>query len=734
MLDCFNIDDITIERTREVTAPNGRVITCRYLDRGHFEPEKMVCRSLHTLFVLFSIDSEMRTTYQVRSGIESLLEYIQLHNARNPTPLHVTKYTDINSEVFSGFQSFVKSENRALANIAKLKGAMKKVADQTGRLPLITLPMILSEKKTTEPLQTDGYETLQQACISHVRILYEKLEFRKEVDKATPYTASEAMSIMRPPITKARLIGWHKFLEANNKASRIENYRYRFTRCVDADIRNLAQSPDIMERFQDIYEQERHSVEYDGSIDPFRNIAAENWRYDNARLIKTLITNGFPLEIPHQEVLDKYSSISLDSIESDCTDIVQIILYRLSIKLQRSNDQVAHGIDNVLALYYPTLMDMSCLVVFMLFQSGWNKETVMALDQHNFEHTLTGAIEAAVKIIYSEKNKSQGIGLPYENPKRIHLPTRDDDPLSMYNLIGLCKQLSAPLANYPMNLKTKTSEDTEMNPLFLYLRIKQQWTKLSRHSTISFITSFSAGVKQFLSKYEVIDGGKRITCASDFTRKLRPTWLAYKKKDNPLTLLSTIMGHSDRDTTDIYYDDSGIAKQERAMRLRNELESIVDLLRSRQFKGILSPRSQTQTNSNLKIFHIPGFENPMWACANQHAPDWAGSHMIASSGKKCFSISNCIFCSQMRIFQESLPYLIERSMHLQEIIDESDGSNSAFDSRITKEEEAILFILDEWGDEDDIKLAARYRRRNSPLLPRDLKMLEIIFESEDFNL
>ena len=88
----------------------------------------------------------------------------------------------------------------------------------------------------------------------------------------------------------------------------------------------------------------------------------------------------------------------------------------------------------------------------------------------------------------------------------------------------------------------------------------------------------------------------------------------------------------------------------------------------------------------------------------------------------------------MRIFQESLPYLIERSMHLQEIIDESDGSNSAFDSRITKEEEAILFILDEWGDEDDIKLAARYRRRNSPLLPRDLKMLEIIFESEDFNL
>lgn len=43
----------------------------------------------------------------------------------------------------------------------------------------------------------------------------------------------------------------------------------------------------------------------------------------------------------------------------------------------------------------------------------------------------------------------------------------------------------------------------------------------------------------------------------------------------------------------------------------------------------------------------------------------------------------------------------------------------------------IEFILDEWGDESALKEAVRYQRRNSPLLPRDLALLRIIFEDEE---
>jgi len=46
----------------------------------------------------------------------------------------------------------------------------------------------------------------------------------------------------------------------------------------------------------------------------------------------------------------------------------------------------------------------------------------------------------------------------------------------------------------------------------------------------------------------------------------------------------------------------------------------------------------------------------------------------------------------------------------------------------------LRFILDEWGDEEVIEEASRYRRYQSPLLPRDLDILEIIFESEDYNV
>lgn len=78
--------------------------------------------------------------------------------------------------------------------------------------------------------------------------------------------------------------------------------------------------------------------------------------------------------------------------------------------------------------------------------------------------------------------------------------------------------------------------------------------------------------------------------------------------------------------------------------------------------------------------------------------------------------------------------MIERAAHLQEILDEGDVGEIGFDTIFTKQLEAIHYVLDNWGDEDDIKTAARYRRRRTPLLPRDLKILEIIFESEDYNI
>ncbi|WKV95518.1 hypothetical protein PYV50_15270 [Pseudomonas sp. H22_DOA] len=44
------------------------------------------------------------------------------------------------------------------------------------------------------------------------------------------------------------------------------------------------------------------------------------------------------------------------------------------------------------------------------------------------------------------------------------------------------------------------------------------------------------------------------------------------------------------------------------------------------------------------------------------------------------------------------------------------------------EKQIIEYILDQWGDDDAVRLAARYQRKHNPLLPRDLASLRILFD------
>jgi hypothetical protein len=270
-----------------------------------------------------------------------------------------------------------------------------------------------------------------------------------------------------------------------------------------------------------------------------------------------------------------------------------------------------------------------------------------------------------------------------------------------------------------------------MNRLFLCLRLREDWSRGGRLTSISHPKTFRICVQHFLAQYEVIDNGKRLTSASELTRRLRPTWLLHKKRDNPVAVLSMTMGHVSRDTTDIFYDNSAASQEERLQRLRSELEAVIELLRARKFQGMLSKHAQALASQMWKVFHIPGQEKAMWACADQKKPNWVGSEIIATTGNKCWKIKECIFCSQFRVFKDSLPYIIERESHLNELMETGSGG---FSSRFLKELEALRFILDEWGDYDEIKEASRYRRNNGPLLPRDLDLLEIIFESEEYNV
>lgn len=715
----------------EVVTSTGRKVECSYLSNPNYDPTSNVCACLHWLFLLYGPSRNPARAYLLRDAIGLFVDFAHRHNSNNPEPLHIKMYTDINAEIFNRYIEYVYDLGDTPAKPEIFKSAVKLVAEETGKLPPLTLPIVPLPPKTGKnpPLSAEGLNSLEEALTAHVNVLWDKMLFREVVESAQPYTAEEINNQLTPVRTRVRMLQSYHHQQMNNGKPRKQVWLNRLSECTDPELRQLANTPDTaMQALKAIYQQQVDSLpEFDTSEDPLARVPMSKWQPDYHRVVKTFLAHGYLFEMSLDYLYNELRRVNLLSIEAGSQDVIKILLHRFS---SANRDGDLPMVDEVLGFYYPTVVDMTAILLFMMFQSGWNKETALSLDKDNFEHLLTGTIDEAVKVVFAEKARSQGNDKPYFSAKRIEIPTSGDDPYSFYNLIRLAKHLAAPLSPYPIDQIPVDMTEDQMNPLFLCLRLREDWSRGGRLTSIAHPKTFRVCVQHFLQQYEVMENGKRLTSASELTRRLRPTWLLYKKRDNPIALLSMTMGHESRDTTDMFYDNSAVAHQERLQRLRSELEAIIELLRARRFKGMLSKHAQALAAAMWKVFHIPGQLKALWGCADQTKPNWVGSEIIATTGKKCWKIKECIFCSQLRIFQDSLPYLMERDAHLSELLESGAGG---FSSRFVKEQEAIRFILDEWGDYDEIKQAARYRRNNGPLLPRDLDLLEIIFESEVHN-
>ncbi|MDB6049230.1 MAG: hypothetical protein JWR17_1976 [Pseudomonas sp.] len=168
--------------------------------------------------------------------------------------------------------------------------------------------------------------------------------------------------------------------------------------------------------------------------------------------------------------------------------------------------------------------------------------------------------------------------------------------------------------------------------------------------------------------------------------------------------------------------------QEREERLRNELDAVVTLLVNRQFSGLLGKRAAERANASVKVFTMPGKDRPLWGCEDQLSPDWLGHENFVEPGRKCFRLEKCVGCSRVRIYEDSLPYLMEMLAHIEyELENESEGPRTA---DLLWRKQILEYLINDCHEEETIKLAVRYRRKHSPLLPRDMSSLRLIFEEE----
>lgn len=724
---------IDIRDIKAVETSSGRPVKARYLDLKDFDHHNNLCFELHRVFLFSSKDRASSNAYLLNQAIEKFLIFIKKYNGRQPEGLKVDSLSKVNSEVFKAFIRYCQKNKIPFSIPTRLKGSIINFAEETRLIPIPLLPSIrpYNNKRTrTEPLDDACYSELTRALMYEIDHLYEKVNFIEKVNNAKPYTLAEAYLEIFPPKTKERVFLWYEMILKKEITSKftIKALSFKLRDCTDEELSNLVknQDPQMLDTFKAIYQRDKEFVNT-SQVDPFIKTGLINWNFDLARGLKTLLVHGYPMHKTLDEIKVKYSNDSCLAIDR-CEDIIQLLILRVVRSPKQNKHPEIQNWDSFLGMYFPSMIDSASIYLMLALQTGWNKETILSIDPNNYEHVLTGAISENQSLIFSEKHRGQDSNLAYSHSKEFIASSDKDDKYSIYNVIQLAKKITSPLQGYKFDYLHMYHQEEDLNTLFLCLRYWADWvSKGGRHTSISQNKAFQTAIRHFINKHKIKEHGKQISVIGDITLRIRVTWMQIKRKKLPLTIVRLVQGHSHKDTTDKYYDNSGAANKERKKRLRIEQEKIITLLRNREFKGIIGTQANNDATASLKIFHIPGQKNILWGCANQYNPTWHGAETEITKEEKCYSISNCLFCKQIRLFEDSVPYLMERLIHIDGLMtDVVDPTSILYDEKVI-----IESILDNWNDEDHVKLSARYQRKYTPLLPRNLNDLKIIFEDDD---
>ncbi|MFM0597282.1 site-specific integrase [Paraburkholderia dilworthii] len=727
----------------DVLTTSGIRVSCdAYLAHSEFSHDNELCGQLHYTFLQYAANRSSSKGLELRKAIVIFLDFLQKYNQLSPSVLHLNSVSDLTGDVFRQFERYLQKERqlgkltaRAETPLARLKGALNFVAKHTGGIPSLLLPAIRYDRSNkTEPLDESTFSELQYALKSHVDGLRIILENRIKVDLAESYTFDELVNIVNPPITGENLVQWYQFFsEKNDRRPDGGKIKYYLNKSDDPTLilmREISASAGELTRaWMGYYEGAGAKFKLPKPANPFET-NLRNLRLNEFRVLKTLMVHGYPLKMSLQK-LERFGSRMEAAWYKRTGHVLECIL---PYYLHRSTATAGRlTLTQILNKYYPSYGDMAVIVVFIMVQTGWNRETVVAIDPKNFESSLSGLLIEEETIIFSEKNRSQGNELPYYAPKLFKAISSKSNKYSAYNLIKLAVALTESFSGFSFDFDVTGADTMKISELFVGLRSSSAWLQAGRFYSLSAESLFNAGVSEFLAKYAINSGGRRLSKVEELTPKIRPTWIMMHRKEKPLSLISLIQGHDNTETTDIYYDSSGLAMKERRTRLRGELETVAHLLRTRQFTGLVGKApSSADLKAGLTIFFFPGHEKGLWGCRNQFAPDWPGFEQRVQVGQKCTPSVNCLFCSQCYIFEDSLPYLIDRHAQIEEVL--SDVDESAFSSSLHAEREVIDWLISNWSDDHAVQSAFAYQQRHTPLFPVDHTVFDVLFDDSEASL
>ena len=400
-------------------APTADLISveCSYQGHSFWRNDSPLCLALHLMFVSCA---ETRTRVYILSVRQALLQFFNYaleKNQRTPEELKIKTLSDITKATFSEFSRFLlaKGQNKNLAQ--KFKALINSGKDLSEHFPDLNLGVISNSRcKPKEPLTDDTFNELKQALTTHVDALYSKLSFRNLVAAAKAYTMEEIVPTYTQKYNKGTIYEWAQYrIENNIKIQKIE-LAYKFQQSKDEELISLLDKPSTVADFKALYHRREQCYHFDSPKDPFKGTYFQNWLPDDIRLVKTLLEHNYPMGLSPKVLQEKYCGGANLTLQ-ECSSILDVCLFRVGQFGAAKFAVRVKTIDELLALYYPTMMDMACIIMFIMLQSNWNKEAVIALDGSNLEHPLAGAILEKHTVIQSEKNRSQGIGNAISCPK-----------------------------------------------------------------------------------------------------------------------------------------------------------------------------------------------------------------------------------------------------------------------------------------------------------------------------
>jgi len=700
----------------KVQCTDGQFISIEFMAEAAYKQNKKIASLLVDVCSLTIENRGYTGARRIVLASKAFLKYLSAVNKERINTQAYTCYSDLDAQVFRAWYMFMtrtESSNLAWRYFCALRSGLKKFHETTDIYTLPPMPSIRKpETNPTEPLDNDGVDQLIKALRKEVDLLYAKVEFREKVDSTGQVIQHSSQDF-----------------DDKNKYS-LENIAAAFHS-------HKNRQYGVIRKWIGIY-NDNHSkyVDPENFIEELKHgewqaralkgrspgkITMSNMEIPIEDAITTMIQHNYPMEMEFDDLIKNHAINRHHELH---TKMNKTTFDLLKLKTQKSS---YYSMQEILDSYFTTAKDQTILLIFIMLQTGWNKEVVLSIDRDTFEHSLGKSIDSNTTLIESFKGKGQSdSSAPYNNEKFFYAASHKDNKYSSYNLIKLAIRLSTPFYNKFSDADHQKNIDR--NHIFLFLNTANRWATDGRTNSLLSNKAQIRGIKEFLAEHKISSHEHRIKTRDDILKRLRPTWLILKKQEQtvPQDHLQLLMGHSSKDTTDIFYDSTSTATYPRKIKLSDELAKVTEMLKTSGFKGKLSNnllRLKAKNNKSKSglLFSDPVRNKPIIFCKNSFRPDWNGFEKFIIPDSQCFYIHKCLFCSQCVVTKDTLPYLIDREIY----IDQQERSLSSFEysTLFGDEHNIITYILGSWPDQDDIEEAEEFQEANAPLLPSDLKLL-----------